>query len=128
MLRPRPIDPLLGGDLTVDIVTELPEPIPTYLAAHTARDADAAVACFTDDAVVVDDGSTHQGPDRIRDWLGRAASEYTYTTELIGTRQLDDGRYVAIHHLEGDFPGGVVDLQFRFTLRDGRIARLVIEP
>ena len=26
-----------------------------------------------------------------------------------------------------DFPGGTVDLHFRFTLRDGRIARLVIE-
>jgi hypothetical protein len=107
---------------------ELPEPIPTYLAAHVARDADAAVPCFTDDAVVVDDGGTHRGPARIRDWLARAASEYTYTTELVGASRLDDGRYDAVHHLEGDFPGGAVDLHFRFTLRDGRIARLVIEP
>jgi hypothetical protein len=128
MLRPRRIDPLLGGDLTVDIVNELPEPIPTYLTAHRVRDADTAVLCFTADAVVVDDGSTHLGPDEIRDWLGRAASEYTYTTELVGARRLEDGRYEAVHHLEGDFPGGVVDLRFRFTLRDGRIARLVIEP
>jgi len=112
----------------VDIVNELPEPIPTYLAAHLARDADAAIPCFTDDAVVVDDGSTHRGPGQIRDWLERAASEYTYTTELVGARRLDDGRYEAVHHLEGDFPGGVVDLRFRFTLRDGRIAQLVIEP
>jgi hypothetical protein len=36
--------------------------------------------------------------------------------------------YVAVHHLEGDFPGGVVDLRFRFTLREGRIAELVIKP
>jgi len=35
---------------------------------------------------------------------------------------------VAIHHLEGNFPGGVADLQFKFTLRDGRISRLTIEP
>jgi hypothetical protein len=35
---------------------------------------------------------------------------------------------VAVHHLEGDFPGGVVDLRFRFTLREGRIAELVIKP
>jgi hypothetical protein len=33
-----------------------------------------------------------------------------------------------VHHLEGDFPGGVADLHFRFTLRDGLISRLVIEP
>lgn len=112
----------------MDIVNELPEPIPTYLAAHRAHDADAALRCLTEDAVVVDDGHTHRGPDQIRVWLERAASEYTYTTELVGARWLDDGRYEAVHHLEGDFPGGVVDLRFRFTLRDGRIAQLVIEP
>ena len=40
---------------------------------------------------------------------------------------LDDDRYDVRHHLEGNFPGGQVDLHFRFTLRDGSIARLVIE-
>jgi hypothetical protein len=28
--------------------------------------------------------------------------------------------------LEGDFPGGVADLEQRFTVRDGEITRLVI--
>lgn len=42
------------------LVNELPEPIPTYLAAHVARDADAAIPCFTADAVVVDDGRIAQ--------------------------------------------------------------------
>jgi hypothetical protein len=31
-------------------------------------------------------------------------------------------------HLEGNFPGGQVDLTDRFALRDGRIARLEIVP
>ena len=31
-------------------------------------------------------------------------------------------------HLEGNFPGGKVDLTNRFALRDGRIARLEIVP
>ncbi len=56
----------------------------------------------------------------------RDAGEYTYTIELTGAEKIDDEHYTAINHLEGDFPGGVVDLHFRFTLRDGRIARLVI--
>jgi hypothetical protein len=29
-------------------------------------------------------------------------------------------------HLEGNFPGGTVDLRYRFGLRDGRIAELRI--
>ena len=31
-------------------------------------------------------------------------------------------------HLEGDFPGGVADLHYRFTLDGALIDRLVIEP
>jgi len=31
-------------------------------------------------------------------------------------------------HLEGDFPGGEVDLHYRFTLSGASIGGLVIEP
>ena len=107
---------------------QLPQVITDYLAAHQARDLDPAVASYTEDAVVVDEGNTYRGKREIRDWLARASSEYTYTIELVSAQRVDDEHYVAVHHLEGNFPGGVVDLRFRFTLRDGRIAELVIEP
>ncbi|MGI5242166.1 nuclear transport factor 2 family protein [Dactylosporangium sp. CA-139066] len=107
---------------------ELPDVIRTYLDAHRARDLDAAVAHLTPDAAVTDEGHTYRGPDQIRDWLSRAASEYSYTIELVGAYRSDERTFDVVHHLEGDFPGGVVDLHFRFALRDGRIARLVIEP
>jgi hypothetical protein len=32
------------------------------------------------------------------------------------------------NHLEGDFPGGEVDLRFQFTLEGGLIKNLTIEP
>lgn len=102
--------------------------INSYLTAHRTRDIDTAVRCFTDDATVVDDGSPHHGPDQIRDWLARSASEYSYTIELTGAKRVDDEHYIATHHLEGNFPGGVVDLRYRFTLRDRRIAELSIQP
>lgn len=108
--------------------TELPELITTYLAAHQARDLDPALACYAEDAVTVDDGHTYRGKQEIRDWLAGAAAEYTYTTELVAAQHIDADHYVAVQHLEGDFPGGTVDLRFRFTLRDNRIAELVIEP
>jgi hypothetical protein len=114
---PRPIDP-----------EALPAVITTYLAAHRARDAETAVAAFMPDASVTDEGRTMTGLDAIRAWLSRAGSEFSYTTELIGTAVLDDGRYDVTHHLEGNFPGGQVDLHFRFRLDDGHIGELVIEP
>ncbi|MGW4488556.1 nuclear transport factor 2 family protein [Amycolatopsis sp. NPDC004368] len=106
----------------------LPAPITDYLAAHEDRDAGRALPLFAPEATVVDDGRTYRGPAEIRGWLGRAASEYTYTTTLTATERVDDHHYVATHHLEGDFPGGVVDLHFRFTLDTGRITELTIEP
>jgi ketosteroid isomerase-like protein len=106
----------------------LPATITGYLAAHLAREVDAATSRFTDDAVVVDEGHTYTGPAEIAAWLDRSASEYTYTIELTGTERIDDAHYVATHHLEGNFPGGVVDLHFRFTLRGDRISALTIEP
>jgi ketosteroid isomerase-like protein len=108
-------------------LTGLPRTIADYLTAHRTRDADTAITCFTNDAAVIDDGKTYHGTADIHTWLDRSAGEYTYTIELIGAEKIDDEQYIAINHLEGDFPAGVVDLHFQFTLRDGRIARLVIE-
>ena len=108
--------------------TELPDVITRYLVAHQARDLDAAMPNYATDATVVDEGNSYVGHDAIRAWLAHAASEYTYTVELTSAARSDDDRYDAVHHLEGNFPGGVADLHFRFTLRDGLISRLVIEP
>jgi hypothetical protein len=47
---------------------------------------------------------------------------------MTGASKLGEERYDVMHHLEGNFPGGTADLHFRFTLRNGRIARLIIEP
>ncbi len=107
--------------------TALPDVITSYLEAHQARRVDAAIGSYTPDASVTDEGRTYTGHDEIRAWLARSASEYTYTMDITGAEKIDDGHYDVTHHLEGDFPGGHVDLHFRFSLRNGRIARLVIE-
>jgi len=107
---------------------QLPTAVVKYLAAHEARDLDAAMAFYAPDAAVTDEGHTYTGHAAIRGWLGSSGSEYTYTTRLTAAAAVDDGHYDAVHHLEGDFPGGVADLHFRFSLRDDHIDRLVIEP
>jgi ketosteroid isomerase-like protein len=112
---------------TVELA-ELPETITSYLKAHEARDLDAAIGSYTSDATVTDEGRIYRGPDEIRAWLSRSAGEYTYTIEMIGATEIDQYHYDVTHHLEGNFPGGQVDLRFRFSLRDGAISRLVIEP
>ncbi|MFG2376848.1 nuclear transport factor 2 family protein [Streptomyces sp. NPDC048504] len=107
---------------------DLPEVITRYLAAHRAHDTTTAVTKFTDDATVIDDGNTYRGSAAIERWLDRAATEYTYTIELTHAQETDTAHYIATHHLEGNFPGGTIDLHYRFTLRDDLIEHLVIEP
>jgi ketosteroid isomerase-like protein len=107
---------------------ELPATIRTYLAAHTTSDVDATLTAFTPTAVVVDDGTTYRGTEEVRRFLSKAGAEFTYTTELIGAQRVDDAHWVATHRLEGNFPGGVVELAYRFTTTGDRIAELVIAP
>jgi ketosteroid isomerase-like protein len=107
---------------------QLPATIRGYLAAQVAGDADAALRAFAPTAVVVDDGSTYRGADEIRAFLATAGSEFTFTTTLVGAERTDATHWVAVNHLEGDFPGGVVDLRYRFTLDEDLVAELVIAP
>jgi hypothetical protein len=106
----------------------LPTIISEYLAMFDRNDLDAVVACFTDDAVVLDQGDKVVGHADIRQWLEKVATAYERTVEVRGATTLGtiDGleRHDVYTHLEGNFPGGTVDLTDRFGLRDGRIASL----
>ena len=99
-----------------------------YVAHQAARDFDALVELFADDAVVVDEGKTWRGKEQIRAWREGVASVYQYTTELRGVERGRGGQHVAQIRLEGNFPGGVVDLRYRFTVDGDRIRRLTIAP
>ena len=106
----------------------LPAPVRTYLEAHASRDFAAMSGILRDDAVVVDEGVEHVGPEAIRAWLGRAASQFTYTEELRSQARTGDAEWTVVNHLEGDFPGGVVDLRFVFELDGDALERLTIAP
>jgi hypothetical protein len=109
-------------------LNDLPTTITTYLDAHVRRDVEVAITTLAPDAAVTDEGQTYRGHDEIRDWLGRAGSEFTYTTEFIGATAIDASHVDVLHRIEGDFPGGVADLHYRFTLDGDSISRLIIEP
>ena len=109
----------------------LPDTIKTFMTAVDAREADRALATLTPDAVVTDEGHDYAGHDAIGSWVATAASEYTYTTEITGATVLEretDTIFDVAQHLEGDFPGGVANLHYRFSLDGALISRVVIEP
>ncbi|WP_405147846.1 nuclear transport factor 2 family protein [Sphaerisporangium sp. NBC_01403] len=106
----------------------LPGPITAYLTAHRDHDIAAQLDLFAADATVDDDGHTHTGHSAIAAWMNRSAGAYTYTITPLAAEQSGEGDYTVTQQLAGDFPGGIVDLRFRITLRGGLIQHLVIEP
>ncbi|MBB2903460.1 ketosteroid isomerase-like protein [Kineococcus radiotolerans] len=104
----------------------LPGTVRDFLAASTVHDADTASAFLAADVVVVDQDETFRGREQVHAFLRNAGAEFEYTTEQTGARRVDDDHWVVTVRLEGNFPGGVAELDYRFTLREGLITELVI--
>ncbi len=106
----------------------LPEVISRYFERDTDRDIDSIVNLFADDATVIDEAQERHGTAEIRAWQTGAASKYTYTTEIMGTKALGPDRYLVTGRLTGNFPGGTADLKWDFTIAGQHITRLTIAP
>jgi uncharacterized protein (TIGR02246 family) len=106
---------------------ELPTAIAAYIAGSNAHDAAACAACFTDDAVVRDEGRERQGNAAIREWMEEVSEKYRPTVDVIDVGQTDD-QTIVTGRVAGNFPGSPVDLRYTFTLAGEKIARLEIRP
>ena len=107
----------------------LPNPIATYFTADKADKGggEAISQCFTENAVVKDEGHTHKGRAAIKEWKTDASAKYEYTSEPFACEQ-KDGKTVVTSHLVGNFPGSPVDLRFFFKLEGDKIVSLEIIP
>ena len=104
----------------------LPKPVAAYFTADEV-DAEAVSQCFTENAVVKDEGHTHKGRAAIKGWKTNASAKYQYTCEPFACEE-KDGRTIVTCHLVGNFPGSPVDLRFFFKLEGDKIASLEIIP
>jgi len=105
---------------------DLPGPIAAYFAADR-EDGEAVARCFTEAAVVKDEGRTHRGRAAIQNWKEEASARYQYTCEPFACEQRD-GNVVVTSRLTGTFPGSPVNLRFFFALQGDKIASLEILP
>ena len=105
---------------------DLPKPIAAYFAASKG-DREAVARCFTEKAIVKDEGHTYNGLAAIKKWKTDSSTKYTYTSKPFASEQRD-GKTVITSRLTGNFPGSPVDLRFFFGLDDDKIASLEIIP
>ena len=106
----------------------LPDIIDRYLQAQDQRDNPSVLTTLAADATIIDDGHRFNGHDEIEAWLAGGASEYTFTRTLVSAEAAGADTWTVLNHIEGNFPGGTVDLRYQFTLADGLITELVIAP
>ena len=109
------------------MVSNLPSIVARFVDASNARDLDSFVACFAADAVVEDEGRTHNGIDEVREWKQETENRFTYTIEPIDLDQRN-GQTILTATLAGNFPGSPVDLEYEFTIIEGAIKALRIHP
>src|SRR5262245_59665972 len=105
---------------------DLPVPVAAYFAADK-EGGEAIARCFTEAAVVKDEGRTHRGREAIRQWKEEASTRYQYTSEPFAC-ELGDRTVVVTTRLTGNFPGSPVNLRFFFVLEGDQIASLEILP
>ena len=108
------------------MTVNLPTSVRAYFIADKA-DGEAVARCFTDDAVVKDEGHVYNGRAAIKKWKEDASAKYEYTSEPLTCEQ-KDGKIVVTCRLTGNFPGSPVDLRFFFELVGEKIASLEVVP
>lgn len=102
----------------------LPAPINAYFDADKGN-SDAVVLCFTENAIVKDEGHTYNNLAAIKQWKINASKKYTYTNEPFASED-KDGKTIVTSRVSGNFPGSPVNLQYRFSLEGNKISYLEI--
>lgn len=99
--------------------------IERYIAAANCQDAAAVAACFSDDAVVRDEGRDRPGSAAIHEWAAEVSRQYQPTIEVVDVAQAN-GKTTLSGRVSGDFPGSPATLRYVFSLQGDKIARLEI--
>lgn len=103
----------------------LPAAVAAYFSAANAGDTAHVGLCFTQNAVVRDEGRAFRGRAAIEAWSDETHKKYApVTTPLEATGEGSESHVLA--RVAGNFPGSPLPLRFRFTLEESAIATLEI--
>ena len=104
---------------------QLPDPIATFFRASNDGDASLLEPCFTDEAVVRDEGNTYRGLAEITNWLREAKRKSTFSSEPLDIVRRE--REINVRaRVSGSFPGSPIELNHLFRLTGGKVEELEI--
>lgn len=98
----------------------------TYYQAKNAHDVSGMAACFAEDATVRDEHNDYRGIAAITDWIQDTTNQYRVSVHVQDVREAGADTLVRAL-VSGNFDGSPIEMEYRFTLGDGKIRALTIE-
>ncbi len=102
---------------------KLPILIERFVATQNDQDSQAYTECFTDQAIVHDEGRTHTGKEEIRLWIEDANERYQSKMKPLGY-EASGSKGILTAEVSGTFPGSPIVLKFHLGLKDSLIDSL----
>lgn len=104
-------------------MNNLPKVITELVKAQNNFDSIAYANCFSETAVVVDEGKTHHGRTEIEYWIAEANKKYKTLTKPL---EYDETKEILKTKVSGTFDGSPIILSYHFEIIDGLIQSLKI--
>ena len=101
----------------------LPKVVSDLINTQNNFDSVAYANCFTETAVVFDEGKTHNGRKEIEKWIDEANKKYQATMKPLSFSETE---HTLKTEVSGTFPGSPVVLTYRYEFQDGLIQSLKI--
>jgi ketosteroid isomerase-like protein len=101
----------------------LPKVLADLVTAQNTANSSAYANCFSDTAIVFDEGKQHKGKAAIKSWIAKANQAYKTKMkplEYSATKQILEAE------ISGTFPGSPLVLTYQFELNEGQIQSLKI--
>lgn len=103
----------------------LPKVIADLVDAQNNLDSIAYANCFSETAVVFDEGKTHNGRTDIQYWIEESNEKYKSVMKPLQYTE-NGASSVLSAECSGTFPGSPITLKFHFDIVNGQIQHLKV--
>jgi hypothetical protein len=103
----------------------IPPVITELVKTQNSFDSVAYANCFSETAVVFDEGKTHKGRKEIADWITDANERYQATMEPVSFEEKETESILKVE-VSGKFDGSPIVLSYHLEIADGSIQSLKI--
>jgi len=103
----------------------LPKVITDLVDAQNNFNSNAYANCFSETAVVLDEGKTHNGRPEIQHWIEESNEKYKSLMEPLEYTENGTSSILSAT-CSSTFPGSPITLKFHFDIVDGQIQHLKV--